>query len=83
MSELWPDVVLKLTMAGVPLATSVPTLMSGLHSWLTQLGSLKHSGSAQSMSPLLLSSTPLLQISLPVSVDSVTVTGPSPSASND
>src|SRR5262245_44695834 len=69
-------VVSKLTDLGGALTTSAPTLKSGLHSCVTQLGSLTQSASAQSMRPLPLSSTPLLQISFIDCVDSVTVTGP-------
>src|SRR4051794_3660242 len=67
--------VSKLTDCAGPLTTSAPTLKSGLHSCETQLGSSTQSASAQSMRPLPLSSTPLLQISFIDGVDSVTVSG--------
>src|SRR5436190_6412906 len=72
----------KLTECGGPLTTSAPTLKSGWHSSVLQLASSTHCASAQSMSPLPLSSTPLLQISFVDGVDSVTVTGPCPAGSN-
>src|SRR5436305_731812 len=65
-----------------PFTTSEPRFTSGLHSTLMQLGAFAHEASAQSMSPLLLSSMPLLQISADAGVDSVIVTGPCPAGEN-